>query len=83
MGMTKRKNEQNLLYLEPTGNEQIASGVLPIVDGSIGVDHKESPAAVEEKQIYLCGQCNNDIEIFVDRCPICNERIDWSSLDGN
>ena len=50
--MPKKKNDSNVIYLEPTGNEGIPSGMLPVVDGPIGVKHTEESKAEEEKQVY-------------------------------
>ena len=54
-----------------------------ISEGSIGVEY--TPPAVgekEEEQTYDCANCRGEIPLRAERCPTCNESIDWSSLDA-
>ena len=54
-----------------------------ISEGSIGVEYTPPPVGErEEVQTYDCGNCRADLPLRCERCPICNESIDWSSLDA-
>ena len=54
-----------------------------ISEGSIGVEYSPPPVGErEEEQTYDCANCRGDIPLRCERCPICNESIDWSSLDA-
>ena len=54
-----------------------------ISDGSIGVEYSPPPVGErEEEQTYDCANCRGDIPLRCERCPTCNESIDWSSLDA-
>ena len=54
-----------------------------ISEGSIGVEYTPPPVGErEEVQTYDCGNCRADLPLRCERCPICNESIDWSSLDN-
>ena len=57
---------------------------VPVVtDGTIGVEYTPPPVGErEEAQIYNCANCQGDLPLRAQRCPTCNESIDWSSLDG-
>ena len=51
-------------------------------EGSIGVEYTPPPVGQrEEVQTYDCGNCRGDLPLRCERCPICNEPIDWSGLD--
>ncbi len=53
-----------------------------ISEGSIGVEYTPPPVGQrEEVQTYDCGNCRGDLPLRCERCPICNEPIDWSGLD--
>ena len=53
-----------------------------ISEGSIGVEYTPPPVGErEEVQTYDCGNCRADLPLRCERCPICNEPIDWSSLN--
>jgi len=59
-------------------------GPVPVVtDGTIGVEYTPPPVGErEEAQTYDCANCQGDLPLRAERCPTCNESIDWSSLDG-
>jgi len=74
--MAKKKTT---VLLEPE------SGVpVPVVtDGTIGVEYTAPPVGErEEAQTYDCANCQGDLPLRAERCPTCNELINWSSLDG-
>ena len=61
------------------------SGVpVPVVtDGTIGVEYTPPPVGErEEAQTYDCANCQGDLPLRAERCPTCNELINWSSLDA-
>ena len=74
--MPKKKTT---LMLEP---ENV--GPVPVVtDGTIGVEYTPPPVGErEEAQTYDCANCRGDLPLRAERCPTCNELIDWSSLDN-
>ena len=74
--MPKKKTT---VMLEP---ETIAP--VPVVtDGTIGVEYTPPPVGErEEAQTYDCANCRGDLPLRAERCPTCNELIDWSSLDN-
>ena len=59
-------------------------GPVPVVtDGTIGVEYTPPPVGErEEAQTYDCANCQGDLPLRAERCPTCNESIDWSSLDA-
>jgi hypothetical protein len=59
-------------------------GPVPVVtDGTIGVEYTPPPVGErEEAQTYDCANCQGDLPLRAERCPTCNESIDWSSLDN-
>jgi|TARA_R110002020_G_scaffold219968_3_gene427839 hypothetical protein len=59
-------------------------GPVPVVtDGTIGVEYTPPPVGErEEVQTYDCANCRGDLPLRAERCPTCNESIDWSSLDN-
>ena len=74
--MPKKKTT---VMLEPDN----AAPVPVVTDGTIGVEYTPPPVGErEEAQIYNCANCQGDLPLRAQRCPTCNESIDWSSLDG-
>ncbi len=59
-------------------------GPVPVVtDGTIGVEYTPPPVGErEEEQRYDCANCQGELPLRAERCPTCNESIDWSSLDN-
>ena len=59
-------------------------GPVPVVtDGTIGVEYTPPPVGErEEAQTYDCANCQGALPLRAERCPTCNESIDWSSLDN-
>ena len=58
-------------------------GVPVVTDGTIGVEYTPPPVGErEEAQTYDCANCQGDLPLRAERCPTCNESIDWSSLDA-
>ena len=74
--MPKKKTT---VMLEPDNAEPV-----PVVtDGTIGVEYTPPPVGErEEAQTYNCANCQGDLPLRAQRCPTCNESIDWSSLDA-
>jgi hypothetical protein len=74
--MPKKKTT---VMLEPEN-----AGPVPVVtDGTIGVEYTPPPVGErEEAQTYDCANCQGDLPLRAERCPTCNESIDWSSLDN-
>jgi hypothetical protein len=74
--MAKKKTT---VMLEPEN-----AGPVPVVtDGTIGVEYTPPPVGGrEEVQTYDCANCQGDLPLRAERCPTCNESIDWSSLDA-
>ena len=74
--MAKKKTT---VLLEPEN-----AGPVPVVtDGTIGVEYTPPPVGErEEAQTYDCANCQGDLPLRAERCPTCNELIDWSSLDA-
>ena len=74
--MAKKKTT---VLLEPEN-----AGPIPVVsDGSIGVEYTPPPVGErEEGQTYDCANCRGDLPLRAERCPTCNESIDWSGLDN-
>ena len=74
--MPKKKTT---VMLEPEN-----AGPVPVVtDGTIGVEYTPPPVGErEEAQTYDCANCQGDLPLRAERCPTCNESIDWSSLDA-
>ena len=77
--MVRKSRAKPAQLLEP---ETI--GPVPVVtDGTIGVEYTPPPVGErEEVQTYDCANCQGDLPLRAERCPTCNELIDWSSLDG-
>jgi len=73
--MAKKKTT---VLLEPEN-----AGPVPVVtDGTIGVEYTPPPVGErEEADTYDCANCRGDLPLRAERCPTCNESIDWSSLD--
>ena len=59
-------------------------GPVPVVTNrTIGVEYTPPPVGErEEAQTYDCANCQGDLPLRAERCPTCNELIDWSSLDN-
>jgi len=57
---------------------------VPVVtDGTIGVEYTPPPVGErEEEDTYDCANCQGDLPLRAERCPTCNELINWSSLDA-
>ena len=74
--MPKKKTT---VMLEPE-----TAGPVPVVtEGTIGVEYTPPPVGErEEAQTYDCANCQGDLPLRAERCPTCNESIDWSSLDN-
>jgi len=54
-----------------------------VTDGTIGVEYTPPPVGErEEAQTYDCANCQGDLPLRAERCPTCNELINWSSLDN-
>ena len=54
-----------------------------VTDGTIGVEYTPPPVGErEEAQTYDCANCQGDLPLRAERCPTCNEMINWSSLDN-
>jgi hypothetical protein len=71
--------KKTTVMLEPDN----AAPVPVVTDGTIGVEYTPPPAGErEEAQSYDCANCQGDLPLRVQRCPTCNESIDWSSLDN-
>ena len=76
--MPKKKT----ILMEPEAAIPTQAEALTISEGSIGVEYTPPPVGErEEVQTYDCGNCRADLPLRCARCPICNEPIDWSSLD--
>ena len=74
--MAKKKTT---VMLEPDN----AAPVPVVTDGTIGVEYTPPPVGErEEAQTYDCANCQGDLPLRAERCPTCNELIDWSSLDA-
>ena len=74
--MPKKKTT---VMLEP----ETISPVPVVTDGTIGVEYTPPPVGErEEAQTYDCANCQGDLPLRAERCPTCNESIDWSSLDN-
>ena len=74
--MPKKKTT---VLLEPEN----AVPVPVVTDGTIGVEYTPPPVGErEEAQTYDCANCQGDLPLRAERCPTCNELIDWSSLDA-
>ena len=74
------KKKTLLMEPEVAITAQVASPA--ISEGSIGVEYSPPPVGErEEEQTYDCANCRGDIPLRAERCPTCNESIDWSSLD--
>ena len=73
--MAKKKTT---VLLEPENG-----GPVPVVtDGTIGVEYTPPPVGErEEAQTYDCANCQGELPLRAERCPTCNELINWSSLD--
>ena len=75
--MPKKKTT---VMLEP----ETIGPVLVVTDGTIGVEYTPPPVGErEEAQTYDCANCQGDLPLRAERCPTCNELIDWSSLDAD
>ena len=74
--MAKKKTT---VLLEPEN-----AGPVPVVtDGTIGVEYTPPPVGErEEEDTYDCANCQGDLPLRAERCPTCNELINWSSLDA-
>ena len=74
--MPKKKTT---VLLEPEN-----AGPVPVItDGTIGVEYTPPPVGErEEVQTYDCANCQGDLPLRAERCPTCNELIDWCSLDA-
>ena len=71
------------VLLEPEAPAMVQVEAPAISEGSIGVEYTPPPVEErEEEQAYDCANCRGDIPLRCERCPTCNESIDWSSLDA-
>ena len=76
--MPKKKT----VLMEPEAPAIVQVEAPAISEGSIGVEYTPPPVGErEEVQTYDCGNCRADLPLRCERCPICNEPIDWSGLD--
>ena len=76
--MPKKKT----ILMEPEAAISTQGDAPAISEGSIGVEYTPPPVGPrEEVQPYDCGNCRGDLPLRCERCPICNEPIDWSGLD--
>jgi len=76
--MPKKKT----VLMEPEAPAIVQVEAPAISEGSIGVEYTPPPVGErEEVQTYDCGNCRADLPLRCERCPICNEPIDWSSLN--
>ena len=74
--MAKKKTT---VLLEP----ETGAPVSVVTDGTIGVEYTPPPVGErEEAQTYDCANCQGDLPLRAERCPTCNELINWSSLDN-
>ncbi len=75
--MPKKKTT---VLLEP----EAVDPVPVITDGTIGVEYTPPPVGErQEVPTYDCANCRGDLPLRSERCPTCNESIDWSSLDAD
>jgi len=77
--MVRKSRAKPAKLLEP----EDADPQLPVSDGTIGVEYTPPPVGErEEAQTYDCANCQGDLPLRAERCPTCNELINWSSLDN-
>ena len=78
--MSKKKTT---VLMEPEAPAIVQVEAPAIREGSIGVEYTPPPVGErEEEQAYDCANCRGEIPLRAERCPTCNESIDWSSLDN-
>ena len=78
--MPKKKTT---VLMEPEAAIPVQVEAPAISEGTIGVEYTPPPVGErEESQTYDCANCRGDLPLRCERCPTCNESIDWSSLDA-
>jgi hypothetical protein len=78
--MPKKKT----VLMEPEAPAMVQVEAPAISEGTIGVEYTPPPVGeTSDIQTYDCANCRGLLTLRCERCPTCNELIDWTSLDDN